>query len=392
MYSINALDTYNIDESGINSLRGYAYQIKVFVLCILSINDDMQVGFEVIDDVSIKKLTPETIDDNEDKFRSSIYSCELVKAIQVKRTSFSKDDAKQILFNWILLESSKEQITDYILFTDSSYKNKDIIFKNSVEDLYEEVLNTKRTSKATVAKIKDKFKKNKTEFIRIYKSIKDKYTFVAVDMIDNKIDEKCKLLFRKTGVTTITYYNRISELLKHITFEIMKCVNEKEPYRMKYEELMACSEDICCRITDKFMYPAYSEFKRLNKIDFTDLKIAKSREYKQLLACKMPQKLIEMHLQYRNYYQDVCYKYLELNKTSIIQDIEETTYENFENVKFILQNEGQDTPFNRLKETNKCPNSYANNDQIKYGSGIYLTREEEKERQISWEDDDNAES
>lgn len=46
----------------------------------------------------------------------------------------------------------------------------------------------------------------------------------------------------------------------------------------------------------------------------------------------------------------------------------------------------------RLKETNKCPNSYANNDQIKYGSGIYLTREEEKERQISWEDDDNAES
>ena len=116
MYSINALDTYNIDESGINSLRGYAYQIKVFVLCILSINDDMQVGFEVIDDVSIKKLTPETIDDNEDKFRSSIYSCELVKAIQVKRTSISKDDAKQILFNWILLESSKEQITDYILF------------------------------------------------------------------------------------------------------------------------------------------------------------------------------------------------------------------------------------------------------------------------------------
>lgn len=154
--------------------------------------------------------------------------------------------------------------------------------------------------------------------------------------------------------------------------------------------MMVCLEDICERFTDKYMYPIYSEFKKLNKIDFTDLKIAESREYKQLLACGMPQKIIETHLLYSIYYKNVCYKYLELNKINKIRDIEETTFENFENAKFIVQNEGRDTPAQRLKETKMQTNSHADSEQIKYGSGIYLTREDELEHQISWEDEDNA--
>lgn len=35
-------------------------------------------------------------------------------------------------------------------------------------------------------------------------------------------------------------------------------------------------------------------------------------------------------------------------------------------------------------------NSHADSEQIKYGSGIYLTREDELEHQISWEDEENA--
>lgn len=58
-----------------------------------------------------------------------------------------------------------------------------------------------------------------------------------------------------------------------------------------------------------------------------------------------------MHLQYGSYYQNVCYKYLELNKINRIRDIEETTFENFENAKYMLQCEGKDTPVQRLNET-----------------------------------------
>ena len=47
--------------------------------------------------------------------------------------------------------------------------------------------------------------------------------------------------------------------------------------------------------------------------------------------------------------------------------------------------------FIKTQENNNQPNSYADSDQIKFGSGIYLTREDEKEHKISWEDEDNAE-
>lgn len=386
------LDTYTPDKSGINSLGGFAYQIKVFVSYMLSMDENMQAEFETVDDVSIKKITPDTIDDNEDKFRNLIVSPKGTKAIQVKRTAITEKIAKQVLFNWILLEGSDESITDYILFTDSSYENSDIVFEVSAEELYSEVLDTKKTQKATIAKVKKKYEKDKQGFIDVYDAVKNKYTFVSANKIDDEINEKCKVLFKKAGVNTITYYNRIEELLKHITFEIIKSINEKNPFVISYREMIAYSEDICARFTDQYMYPVYSEFKKLNKIDFADLKIAQSREYKQLLACKMPQKLIEMHLQYGSYYQNVCYKYLELNKISKIRDIEVTTFDNFENVKFMLQTEGKDTPVQRLSETKKQPNSYADSEQIKYGAGIYLTREDEVEHQISWEDEDNAES
>lgn len=386
------LATYTPDKSGINSLGGFAYQIKVFVSYMLSMDENMQAEFETVDDVSIKKITPDTIDDNEDKFRNLIVSPKGTKAIQVKRTAITEKIAKQVLFNWILLEGSDESVTDYILFTDSSYENSDIVFAVSAEDLYSEVLDTKKTQKATIAKVKKKYEKDKQGFIDVYDAVKNKYTFVSANKIDDEINEKCKVLFKKAGVNTITYYNRIEELLKHITFEIIKSINEKKPFVISYGEMIAYSEDICARFTDQYMYPVYSEFKKLNKIDFADLKIAQSREYKQLLACKMPHKLIETHLQYGSYYQNVCYKYLELNKISKIRDIEVTTFDNFENVKFMLQTEGKDTPVQRLSETKKQPNSYADSEQIKYGAGIYLTREDEVEHQISWEDEDNAES
>nr|WP_296084689.1 hypothetical protein [uncultured Blautia sp.] len=195
---------YIPDESGINSLGGFAYQIKVFVSYMLSMEEGMQAEFETADDIAISKMTPDIIDDNEDKFRNLIVSPNGIKAIQVKRTSITEKVAKQVLFNWMLLEKSGKTITNYILFTDKSYKNSDIVFDVSAE-------------------------------------------------------------------------------------------------------------------------------------------------------------------------------------TRKIQEIEETTYENFEDAKYKLQISGMDTPMNRLEETKQRSNSYAESEQIRYGAGIYLTREDEIERQISWE-------
>ena len=70
---------------------------------MLSMDENMQAGFETVDDVSIKKITPETVDDNEDKFKNLIVSSKGTKVIQVKRTAITEIVAKQVLYNWILL-------------------------------------------------------------------------------------------------------------------------------------------------------------------------------------------------------------------------------------------------------------------------------------------------
>ena len=213
---------YIPDESGINSLGGFAYQIKVFVSYMLSMDEGMQAEFETVDDIAISKMTSDIIDDNEDKFRNLIVSANGIKAIQVKRTSITEKVAKQVLFNWMLLEKSGKTITNYILFTDKSYKNSDIVFDVSAEVLYEEILNSKKSEKATITKIKKEYENDKYRFLNVYERVKNKYTFMAVDSIDEEISEKCKVLFKKAGVNRITYCNRIQELLRHITFKITK--------------------------------------------------------------------------------------------------------------------------------------------------------------------------
>lgn len=167
-------------------------------------------------------MTPDIIDDNEDKFRNLIVSPNGIKAIQVKRTSITEKVAKQVLLNWMLLEKSGKTITNYILFTDKSYKNSDIVFDVSAEVLYEEILNSKKSEKATITKVKKEYENDKYRFLNVYEMIKSKYTFVSVDSIDEEINEKCKVLFKKAGVNRITYCNRIQELLRHITFKIMQ--------------------------------------------------------------------------------------------------------------------------------------------------------------------------
>lgn len=73
------LDVYIPDQSGINSLGGFSYQIKVFVLYMLSMEENMQAEFETIEDVSIKSLSAEMIDDIEDNLRNLIISNENIK-------------------------------------------------------------------------------------------------------------------------------------------------------------------------------------------------------------------------------------------------------------------------------------------------------------------------
>ncbi|MCP3028768.1 hypothetical protein [Halobacillus sp. A5] len=381
------MDKYVQDISGISSLSGFSYQIRVFVYYLISLEEGMQVEFETVDDVNIKKIKPEEIDNYEANFLNKIVNKDKNKAIQVKRTKISEEGARKVLLNWILLEGSDHKVTKYILFTDDEYKNTDVMFNYTATEFFKYINDSSKGAKATISKVKRILSGDFKKFEQIYDSIRDKYEFVSITNLDEEIDGKCVSLFRKVAVNKVTYYQRIKELLQHVTVKVMDSINEKKPHIFTYNDFMGLVEDISTRITDEVNQPLYADFKKIHTVNFEDLKIAQSREFKQLKACELPDFLLKQHLGYCAYYESLRYSYMESNKLSKIENIEETTYENFESAKHNLKRRNKDHPYNRLDETKKLSNSYADSEQIRYGSGIYLTKDEIEDNQISWKDE-----
>ena len=109
---------------------------------------------------------------------------------------------------------------------------------------------------------------------------------------------------------------------------------------------------------------------------------------KQLYACKLEEIRIERHLLFQEYYKSFRYRSLENNKLNIIESLEEATYDNFCDAKDFLKETNVDSPKTRLIKTKEKDNSYTNQNEIKFGSCIYLTRDiETQELIISWEDE-----
>lgn len=380
------MSTYEADKGGISSLMGFTFQIKVFVYYMLKLEDKMQIEFETIEDVNSKKTSEAQIERNSEKFISRLTGEKLNQAIQVKRTKINKENATQMLLNWLLLESSSHEVDRYILFTHDEYKNKDIIFKEPTEKLFKRIKASDPKSPSTMSKVSSLFD-NFEDFMQKYNSIKCKYEFTSISDIERMIDESCESYFRKAAVNEIIYYRRIEELIRHVTVEIMGKIDKKEPYTIYYKDFMSIIEEITINISKDNFSPNYVDFKRMHKVDLEDHNIIALREYKQLATCELSPKMIIQNLMFNAYYQDLRHGFIERKMLSKIDVIEETTFENFENIKYKLKRSGTDDPYSRLEETKNSSNSYAENEQIRYGSAIYLTAEFVEERQISWKDE-----
>lgn len=377
------------DQSGINSLAGFAYQIKVFAYYAFDLKEDMQVEFETIEDVNLKTIAPEQIDKHSHEFICKITEGRVNRAIQVKHTSISSAVAQQMLLNWILLEHSSHDVEKYILFTDKIYQNDGTIFGKDAKAFHKIVVESDKQRNATISKVKSLYEADYIGFEKVYNQIQNKFEFIDLEDIDTETDDKASLHFRKAA-NLIVFRQRMNEFLQHITFKIMNAIKTKESYILTYSEFINMIEDICERFTQEVTAPSYSNFKKVNRIDLNDSKLSTSREFMQLKTCGLPDHLLKQHLLYGMYYYETALKYMENNRVNKIDEIEETTFEGFQNVKFDLKKKVSDTPYNRLEKTQRYPNSHAENDQIKYGSSIYLTKEDIGENQISWEDDENA--
>lgn len=370
------------NDSGIKSLAGFSYQIRVFVLKCTALNENEELEFETIDDIALKKM------DNLDNVNTLVAQNDEFIAVQVKKTTISKSTAKNILFNWLLIDDNK-QVKKYILVTAREYNNKDRISTISLDELYNEIIKSKVTNSSSLIKqVKDKYKDNKDKFLLDCNNIKNNYSLETIENIDEEIYENYKNYFRKAGNAKNTYERRIERLLQIITCEILEKINSGNPYTLDYAYFMRLIENISQEITDEHFTPDYVLFKK-NDFEFNKLEISNSREYHQLTKCKFSKELIIEHLCREEYYKNYKYRMFESGKSTLLSNIEEISHYNFLMVRTKLQNDNNDTPLERFICFSEKNNSYAESDELKTGSGVYLTREEETERQISWEDESN---
>ncbi|MBP3359643.1 MAG: hypothetical protein J6N52_02215 [Clostridia bacterium] len=380
-----------MNNSGIASLAGYAYQIKVFIYCLATLQENYTIGYETYDDIALKKSDKEK-DKQENKlhvYNGLLDSPSGITALQIKHTHLSNEDYEKVLFNWILLKNEYPNIEKYILFIDKKYKNIDAVFPDDLKLLYDKITSSKKTNAALITKVKNIINGNYTLFYNLCNEIKNKYIFQEISDIDAEILEGYKSIFNHGGVMDAIYQLRIEELVQKIEYEILRSVIENNSYSCDYHKFKHIVEDIItCIRDDSYLPPSFSDFKKASKLDITNTDIIRSREYLQLSKCNLPENLIKEHLIFEEYYNSYKLRNLENIKTNVIQDIENTTHYNFEITKLTLSTRGQDIPLNRLTETLSKDNSHTSNNQIRYGSAIHLTKADtEKNLLISWEDD-----
>lgn len=378
------MDFECVDTAGINSLRGFSYQIKVFVLSLSKIKNGEQVEYETIDDVNIQTITPLNFDDkcvgviNLTNNRTN-------RTIQVKRTTISNEIAKRILFNWLLLEA-RGDVLEYQLFTDSLYENEDNIFNQDIDKLFDEIKKSRARNNALIAKVKSVYGVDKEKFKIAMQTIKENHKFVSINNIDDEILNAFTDIFGRDGVVDSIYELRIIELMNFVIKGVFSSIEKREPFICDYLTFRKEAESIRGRIRNEKIDIDYGCFIKANPIcmeDFTE-----TREYIQLMHCGLGAKNIQIHLGYRQYYQQYRIMNLGNGKVDLLDDIELTSVENFIMVKDTLQQEGKDIPINRLNETKKMENSYSSSEQIKNGALVYLTKKDvDVERQISWKDE-----
>ena len=207
------------NSSGIHSLAGFAFQIKVFAyyaLCITKINEFVE--FETLDDVNIK-VTPKNIDKKVDSFTCNAKYVDENNLIQVKKTKLTQDDFNKTLYNWILQSNENTSITKYILFSDEEYHNIDLMFNGTVEELYNKAISTKKTkTNAIEVQIKSRYNNNFETFKRIYEHIHNNYFFIGDQNIDDLIYEQAKfpLLFNENNKAL--FKERLEFLEKNLIF------------------------------------------------------------------------------------------------------------------------------------------------------------------------------
>ena len=383
---INNMELLN--DSGLSSLSGFSYQIKVFILRLTQLQQGQRVEFETLDDVAVRSLSSkDSISDS--CFRWKVDETSSIEVFQVKQTNVSESVRRQVLYNWLLAYNQKPDISKFTLYVAQGYSINEKAFTNDSEKEYQTIIESDKAVTALVSRVKQIYKDDLTKFKRDYQTICSKSTIERLGDIDELIAEQLITPFHATAADIgKTYFEkRIAELFTRICARIMDRAGQRSPYVCVHAEYMQLCEEICKDISPTQYTPDYEAFRQVFSQDDLTSEITNSREYRQLRYCKLSNSEILDHLSWEQYYQSIRQHYLADAKKEAISKTESIAHQNHKDVVYELQDENKDTPRLRLIKTKRCEISTLHDEFSRWGTYIFLTQNDLPNK-ISWKDED----
>lgn len=376
-------------SAGLNSLSGFSFQIKVFILMMTRLSNGQCVEFETLDDVVVKDIrSSESVHDSCIKTREAGEG--KIVAFQVKQTKVTDATARQILYNWMIALNENPQIGCFELLLDEGYSLTSKVFSNSAEKEFDMVKNSDKDEKALVTRVKKIYKDDLEAFKKDFNYICANYSWRILNNIDQLIANELCLPFHSslTDAAKPHFNKRIEELFTRVCARIIECAGKRIPYKCSFAEYLQLCEEICRNISEEQYNPDYESFKTVYMAAKLEETVKCTREYKQLGYCRLTDSALVEHLRWEQYYQNIRQHYLADAKKTQINITEDVAYRNFSDVVMELQANDKDAPNMRLIQTKRQLISTLSEEYSRWGAYVFLTRDE-AEQQISWKDEED---
>ena len=272
----------------------------------------------------------------------------------------------------------------------SNQKALSEFFNAITTDQFIEELNKRanKSSRSNVAKLKAALSED--EIAGYFSRVKKCAHACAVneDKINAEIREGLASPFHLTSDVDL-FNERVAELKRRVQLGVSESMLKAVPYEIDHDSFMQLCEQICGQISSNRFEPDYSAWMAAADGDLLSAKES-SREYRQLRSCLDETSFITQHLYYSEYYRSLNYERLARCQASTAASLESVTFDNYRDSRLLLKANAEDCPIKRLLVTKDKSNQYAFNEHEKWGSCIWLTREETPaDKLISWKDETN---
>ncbi|MDE6758000.1 MAG: hypothetical protein K2J89_01820 [Clostridia bacterium] len=376
---------------GIDSLKGFLYQLKVFTYSVIVNIREHTVVFEGRDDI-------ECVKDEDKLFSHSIQSYNQINLIQVKNGELDDSVIMKVVLNW--LDQDNIQNPKYTLIHSQNYS---FLSKKEMSEKIVKTLVSKNNSSrklrsdSLLRKIYDKYLINnvfdedkfKSDLDPILDSLIDNHQLITNNEIEKKDYEYYIDNFCSDVTCNIAKEKRLAILLSMLNQRVWDFVERGESCKIEFKDFLSLHNSAARQVNDNEYQPNFEIFRKKSLTEETIKNIFdfNKREVSQLYGIGLLKNDILDYLRYELFYRDIREVYFE-RKRDDIEYIETEAYDIFRDHEKLESD-------NRYKLFYEVVDIKLNHKDIildrfsSKGCYIHLSSDEApKDKQISWSKSD----